>query len=142
MANPLNAYRDNAILSASPARLLTMLYDRLLLDLTYAKEALDASDVATAGYRLRHAGDIIGALAGSLKRDVWDGADGLFNLYMYVTSALIRASIYRDAELVEECIGLMEPLREAWHQAADSLSAAPAWETNTGAETAEVVAIA
>lgn len=142
MANPLNAYRDNAILSASPARLVTMLYDRMLLDLTCAKEALETEDAAAAGYRLRHAGDIIAALAGSLKRDIWDGADGLFSLYMYVSSALIRASIYRDAELVGECIALMEPLRQAWHQAADSLAATPEWETNEGSEQAEVVAIA
>lgn len=142
MANPLNAYRDNAVLSASPARLLTMLYDRLLVDLTTARDALDASDGPVASYRLRHAGDIIAALAGSLKRDVWDGADGLFSLYMYVASALIRASLFRDRDLVVECIDLMEPLRQAWHQAAASLAGAPAWETSTGAESAEVVAIA
>ena len=142
MSSPFQAYKDNAVLSASPSRLLTMLYDRLLLDLNCAQDALETGDAVAATYRIKHAGDIIAALAGSLRRDIWDGADGLFGLYLYVSNALIRASIYRDVLLVTECISLLEPLRQAWNQAADSLSSAPEWETNTTSESAEVFAIA
>jgi flagellar protein FliS len=142
MSSPFQTYQDNAILSASPSRLLTMLYDRLLLDLNCAKDALEIEDAAVATYRIKHAGDILAALAGSLRRDIWDGADGLFGLYLYASNALIRASIYRDVQLVMECIALLEPLRQAWHQAADSLSSTPEWETNTDSDAAEVFAIA
>jgi flagellar protein FliS len=142
MSSALEKYQDNAVLSASPSRLLTMLYDRLLVDLHAAERALLEQDHAAANYRIRHAGDIVAALASSLRRDLWDGADGLFALYMYVTNALIRASINRDAKLIAECTNLMEPLRQAWHQAADSLAATPAWETNPSADNPEVYAIA
>jgi flagellar protein FliS len=142
MSSPYQAYKDSAILSASPSRLLTMLYDRLLLDLNCAKDALEIEDAATATYRIKHAGDIVAALAGSLRRDRWDGADGLLGLYIYVSNALVRASIYRDVQLVDECALLLEPLRQAWHEAADSLSSTPEWETTSLSETAEVVAIA
>ena len=43
-----NAYGREAVLSATPARLLTMLYDRLLLDLGRAQVAQQGSDWATA----------------------------------------------------------------------------------------------
>ncbi len=142
MPSAAQMYRDNAVLSASPSRLLTMLYDRLLLDLTCAKDALDAGDQAAADYRLSHAVDIIAALAGSLRLDVWDGAEGLLGLYLYVSNALIHTLVNHDVNLVIEAIALMDPLRDAWHQAADSLSSTPSWEINTSAEQAEVVAIA
>ncbi len=142
MSSPFQTYQDNAVLSASPSRLLTMLYDCLKLDLNCAKDALDAEDAPAASYRIKHAGDIVAALAGSLRRDLWDGADGLFGLYMYVSNALIRASIYRDAALIEECIALLEPLRQAWHQAAESLTSAPEWETNASSDSPEVFVIA
>jgi flagellar protein FliS len=119
-----------------------MLYDRLLLDLNCAKDALDSDDHAVADYRLSHAVDIITALAGSLRLDVWDGAEGLLGLYIYVSNAIIHTRVNRDVNLVVEAIALMEPLREAWHQAADSLASTPSWELDTSSDHAEVVAIA
>ena len=142
MPSAAQMYRDNAILSASPSRLLTMLYDRLILDLNCAKDALDADDRAVADYRLKHAVDIITALAGSLRLDVWDGAEGLLGLYVYVSNALIHTMVNRDVKLVIEAIALMDPLRDAWHQAADSLATTPSWEVDTSTDDAEVVAIA
>lgn len=142
MPDPLSRYQRDAILSATPSRLLTMLYDRLLIDLEAGRDALQSGDDASATYRIGHACEIVTALAGSLNRDVWDGADGLFSLYMYVSSALIRVNIYRDVSLVEECIGLLEPLREAWHDAADQLAGAATWETDVERATGQVVAIA
>ena len=47
-----------AILSASPARLLTMLYDRLMLDLNRAEAAQQAGATAVATENLVHAQDI------------------------------------------------------------------------------------
>lgn len=142
MPSPAQMYRDNAILSAPPSRLLTMLYDRLLLDLDRAKDALDAGDHAVADYRLSHAVEIISALAGSLRLDVWDGAEGLLGLYIYISNALIHTRITRDVKIVVEAIALLEPLREAWHAAADSLATTPSWEADTSSEHAAVVAIA
>ncbi len=142
MPSPLSLYKDNAILSASPARLLTMLYDRLLLDLNCAKDALDTGDNRIVTYRLKHAGDVVAALAGSLKVDVWDGAEGLLGIYMYVSNAIVRATIYRDVNLVQECADILEPLRQAWHQAADSLTSAPAWETSTATSSEKMCVVA
>jgi flagellar protein FliS len=98
-----------------------MLYDRLLLDLSRAEQAQVRSDWGAASDNLVHAQAIIAELTGSLRTDVWDGADGVLALYNYIGSALISANIHRDVVRTQEAIGLLEPLRQAWHEAADAL---------------------
>lgn len=106
-------------MSATPARLLTMLYDRLLLDLHRAEEAQAKEDWAAANTQLVHAQAIITELQVSLNRNIWSGAEGLFAVYTYVANALVNANINRDAKLTREAIEMMEPLRQTWHEAAD-----------------------
>ena len=121
-ARALNRYQREAILSASPARLLTMLYDRLLLDLSRALDAQESQDWQGAHDMLVHAQDIIAELAGSLNAGTWDGAAELGSLYAYAARTLINANVRREPALVRECIELLEPLRQAWHEAAAALS--------------------
>ncbi len=64
-----------SVLSAPPARLLTMLYDRLLLDLGRARLA-GSANWPVASENLLHGQAIIAELISSLKTDAWDGADG------------------------------------------------------------------
>lgn len=118
-----NAYGRNAILTASPAQLLTMLYDRLLLDLGRAEAAQQAGQWQAASEQLLHAQAIVTELIGSLRVDEWAGAEQLLALYQYVLAALVNANVHRDAAQVRECIDLLEPLRQAWHEAAQSLPA-------------------
>jgi flagellar protein FliS len=117
-------YAADAIMSASPTRLLTMLYDRLLLDLNRAEQAHATSSWAVASTNLLHAQDIITELQSSLKVDAWDGGERLMALYTYVSGALIAANIQRDTARIRESITLLEPLRQAWHEAAGQLTAA------------------
>lgn len=111
-------YTRDAVLSASPARLLTMLYDRLLLDLRRAEAAQGGADWQAASDNLLHAQDIIAELAATLKPGVWDGAEGLRGIYEYVRVALVNANIHRDAARTREAITLLEPLQQSWHTAA------------------------
>lgn len=123
-----NQYLRDQILSATPARLLTMLYDRLLLDLNRAEAAQAQENWAAASEQLIHAQAIVTELSSSLKTGVWDGSDDLFATYVYVTNALMNANITRSIELTREARELITPLREAWHEAAALLpgSVAPA----------------
>jgi flagellar protein FliS len=117
-------YNRDAILSATPARLLTMLYDRLMLDLGRAERALESETWAVASENLLHAQAIVAELSSSLKLDAWDGAKGLFELYTFVSTTLVEANVRRDAERVRSCVALLEPLREAWHEAAGQVAVA------------------
>ncbi|MGN6753577.1 MAG: flagellar export chaperone FliS [Intrasporangium sp.] len=125
-------YARDAILSASPARLLTMLYDRLLLDLRRAEAAQLESDWQTANNNLLHAQEIIAELSATLRPSGWDGAEGLRGLYEYVRMALVAANIHRDPARTREAIALLMPLQEAWHAAASSLADAAAVPTGAG----------
>lgn len=119
-------YLQQQVASASPERLLTMLYDRLLVDVDRATAAQEASDWAAAGTHLTHAQQIVAELSGSLT-DGWDGAADLRAVYTYLTGRLISANIARDLVATAECRALIAPLRAAWHQAAAETSAtAPA----------------
>ena len=116
-----NQYLKEQVMSATPARLLTMLYDRLVLDLKRAEEAQGREDWAAAGTQLVHAQAIITELQTSLNRNVWDGAEGLFAVYTYVANALVNANINRDISLTREALTMIEPLQQTWHDAAAAI---------------------
>lgn len=120
-----NQYLADSVLSAPPARLLTMLYDRLLLDLGRAEAAQQSANWPVASENLLHGQAIIAELISSLKTDAWDGADGLLGLYNYAFTALVNANIQRNPVLTREAIDLLEPLRQAWHEAAAAVPAGP-----------------
>jgi len=111
-------YNRDSVLSASPARILTMLYDRLLLDLQRAETCQVQGDWQTASQHLLHAQEIVAELSSSLRPELWDGGPGLLSLYQYVARQLIGANMYRDVYRTSECMTLLEPLRTAWHEAA------------------------
>jgi flagellar secretion chaperone FliS len=125
-------YNRDAILSATPVRLLTMLYDRLLLDLGRAEVAQLDGRWPAASENLVHAQAIVAELMSTLKVEVWDGGEGLLALYTYASTALINANIQRDVALTRECIALLEPLRQAWHEAAALLPAPAAQAVGGG----------
>ncbi|MCW2163900.1 flagellar protein FliS [Microbacterium hydrothermale] len=114
-------YLEQQVTSATPERLVTMLYDRLLVDVERAEAAQLGGDAASASTYLTHAQAIIAELSGSLE-DGWDGSDGLRALYTYLTGRLIVANVGRDVEATRECRDLISPLRDAWHEAADRIS--------------------
>lgn len=115
-------YREETILSASPSRLVTLLFDRLLLDVDRGEAAQRSGDWESANTQLQHAQRILVELSGSLSDD-WSGSASLRAVYDYITRTLIGANIGRDPERTRECRDLIAPLRDAWHTAAE---AAPA----------------
>ena len=116
--NLRNRYLQDSINTASPGQLLVMLYDRLVLDLMQAEEAFRTEDRETAGERLNHAQEIVLELRTTLDVDAWEGAPGLANLYSFLLTELIQANIKRDVVKVASCRALIEPLRDAWREAA------------------------
>jgi len=114
----LAKFRRESLATASPAQLLTMLYDRLLLDLDRAVAALEVGDNPAASAQLGHAQEIVHELRCSLDPTVWDGGAQLLGLYNYLYGELVSANVTNDAEKVAACRALVQPLRDAWHQAA------------------------
>jgi flagellar protein FliS len=119
-------YMGDTVATVSPQRLLVMLYDRLALDLERGQTALVAGDRESASEQLQHAQEIVMELQGSLKVEVWDGGPRLAALYTWLLSELIAANVKGDLRRVGDCRRIVEPLRDAWREAAASLASSPA----------------
>lgn len=119
-------YLGDTVTTASPQRLLVMLYDRLALDLERGHAALTAGDREAATEQLQHAQDVVFGLLESLQVDAWEGAPRLAALYNWLISELGHAIVKGDLRRVTDCRAIVEPLRDAWREAAASLVSAPA----------------
>jgi flagellar secretion chaperone FliS len=119
-------YMGDTVTTASPQRLLVMLYDRLALDLERAERALTTGDRAGANEQLQHAQEIVMELQASLRVDIWDGGPRLAALYTWLLTELVRANVKGNTRIVADCRRIVEPLRDAWREAAASLASSPA----------------
>jgi flagellar secretion chaperone FliS len=121
--NPFAArYVSDSVATATPERLLCMLYDRLVRDVTMAEAAITARNRSGASEQLLHAQDIIAELRSTLDVSVWSGAPALASLYDYLYSELIAANVAQDAAKVAACKAHIVPLQQAWHAAAAELA--------------------
>ncbi len=116
-------YLGDSVATASPQQVLVMLYDRLALDLERARLALAEGRPADAEPQLRHAQDIVFELLGSLRVEAWEGGPRLAALYNWLLAEITQASLKQDRNRVASCLQVVEPLRDAWRQAAASLAA-------------------
>lgn len=111
-------YVTDSVQTMSPARLLVALYDRLVLDLERAEAAIEARDVSGAHQAFLHAQDIVTELLTTLNTDGWAPGAGLASLYRFLLDELVAANVAKDAQRCAVCRGLIEPLRDAWREAA------------------------
>lgn len=102
-----------------------MLYERLVIDLDRAEAAERLGDRDSARRQLMHAQDIVNELLASLDVTAWAGAAGLSSLYTFLLTELIQANITGDAERTRSCRTMVEPLRDAWREAAGSVLVSP-----------------
>lgn len=113
-------YASDATETVSSARLLTMLYDRLVTDLTVAEQAMQRDDIATVGERIGHAQEILLELHSTLDLERWPEGEPLSRLYLWIVGELMQARLKKDPQRVADCRELLMPLREAWHTASQS----------------------
>lgn len=116
-------YAGNAVTTASGPSLLVMLYDRLQRDLIHAEQALARRDLSECNSQLQHAQQIVLELRTSLDTSAWDGGPALEQLYTWLHGQLVLANLEKDAARIASCRELVEPLQDAWRQAAAGLPA-------------------
>jgi flagellar secretion chaperone FliS len=113
------AYRQQEILTATPGRLVVMLYDGAGRFLFQAAYAMREGDVAKAGQRLSRAEAIVEELLYTL--DVEQGgvvASRLQGLYVFFLRHLGEARLHRDADAIDTVREQLAELREAWAEIA------------------------
>jgi flagellar secretion chaperone FliS len=117
-----NAYATQGMTTASPARLLVMLYDRLLLDLRRADAAQSQANWDEALTQLFHAQTIVLELSSTLRPELWSAGEGLLQLYGYVSRMIARATTGQDPDATGRAIEVVAPLLATWREAADAVA--------------------
>lgn len=110
------AYRNTAIETASPGKLLLMLYDGAIRNLDAARTAMINKDVENSHKHLLKAQDIILELMCTLNMD-YEIAKDLYRLYDFMYRHLIQANVRKDPEMVADVRELLAELRATWDQA-------------------------
>ena len=108
------AYRENAVLSAPPERLIVMLYDGARRFLHQAAVAMREEQIEGSHLKLRRAEDIIIHLRESLDLEQGEIAARLQSIYIFCQRHLREARLERDPAKVEQVSALLGTLREAW----------------------------
>jgi flagellar protein FliS len=117
-ATARQAYAESAILTASPGRLVVMLYDGAIGSLRQSAVAMRAGDRERARARMRKAEAIIDELNFSLDMSVGELPDRLRSIYHFCKRQLIHANVETDPAAIDLVAGLLADLRDGWEQAA------------------------
>jgi flagellar protein FliS len=113
--NQTAAYRQQAILTAPPGRLVVMLYDGCLRFLFQSAHAMREGDRQTSLQRMRRAEAIIDELTVTLDHDRGGViASRLHGIYAFSRKLLMEAWREGDADKIDEVSGLLSELRDAW----------------------------
>lgn len=118
-----NAYLANAVAAAPPERLVTMLYDALVNNIVLGEEALERKDYYNKNQHLLKAQDIVLYLRETLKPELFSAGPALKDIYTYVYKLLVRGNVRNNAGCLSDARKLVEPLQNAFHQAAEKVLA-------------------
>jgi flagellar protein FliS len=122
-ATAQQAYRDSAILTAPPERLVVMLYDGANRFLIQGATAMRAGDLTQANDRLRRAEAIVQELRATLDMSAGEVAVNLESIYSFCQRLLLEARLKQDPSKIEHVAKLLRELRDAWDQLAGSTCA-------------------
>jgi len=121
----VSKYQTQQVMTASPARLVCMLYDRAILSLKEAVAAIQAGEIEARWRANKRAADIIAHMWTTLDTERGgEIAANLADLFKYMLSRLPEIDFNNDPAPALEVIRLLEPLRESWHKVANSEAAA------------------
>jgi flagellar secretion chaperone FliS len=112
------AYRDSAILTAPPERLVVMLYDGANRFLIQGATALRGGDLSVMNDRLRRAEAILTELRQTLDLSQGQVATNLDSIYSFCQRLLLESRLKQDPEKIEQVAKLLRELRDAWDQVA------------------------
>jgi len=123
--NATRAYARASQETASPERLMVMLFEAALRHMRHAASLLEQQRTADALPLLTKASDIVVELAGTLDpQRAPELTQMLGDLYLFVAQKLARAAAFRDLEALREAERAFTPIVEGFQHAVASLGAA------------------
>lgn len=119
-ANVYDQYRRTKVETLTPGKLLLMLYDGALNNISQAREAIAARDIARAHQHIIKTQDIMMELMATLNMD-YAISTNLYRLYDYLHQRLVDSNINKDPAVLDEVEAMLNDLRQTWDEAIKSL---------------------
>lgn len=117
--NPyLKEYRKNQIETATPEKILILLYDGAIQYLNKAKLGLEQDDQPQFHSNLLGCEKIILEFMNTLDMEAGGSlAENLYRLYQYLYSTLVKTGISKEVKGMDEVLKHLTGLRETWQKA-------------------------
>jgi flagellar protein FliS len=116
-ASQASRYRDNDLASASPGRLVVMLFDQIVISIRRARIALDTKQIELRAEQIVRASDMITELRLSLDHAQGGAiATNLDALYGYMLSELFDANRRQDPVPLDRVLVMVTEIRDAFAQ--------------------------
>ena len=120
----LDAYQSQTVETASPARLVSLLFNGALLQIGRARTAIESRSIEHAHEHLIRAQAIVTELSASLNmKDGGELANRLAALYDYCTARLVAANVHKDPSFLDAAVDVLTTLRDAWDEMTGGLLA-------------------
>ena len=113
----VSKYLTQQVMTASPASLVSMLYDKAILSLKDAITSIEKGEIEGRWRANAKATEIITHMWSTLNIDRGgEIAGNLDDLFSFILSRLPEIDLKNDPEPAREVIALLEPLRESWRE--------------------------
>ena len=132
-SNAYNAYQKTNVNTASQGRLVVLLYEGIIKQLTLAETYIEEDgkikpkNIEKFGICIQKAQAIITELQVSLDMEKrGEIARNLMSLYVFFNEELLAANINHNKEKIEFVLKMVKDLADSWRQIANSVANAPA----------------
>lgn len=124
-ATAQRAYTESSVLTASPERLIVMLYDGAIRFLNQSAAALRAGSRERARDKMRRAEAIVDELNISLDMSHGELPQSLREIYLFCKRQLHTANVQAEPARIDAVTKLLADLRESWNELAAQADARP-----------------
>lgn len=118
----LQVYGTQQVMTSSPVKLIALLYDKAIISLKEAIQAIENGEVEKRWKANNKAIEILTHLTNTLDHGAGgEIAGNLEQLYDFMLARLMNVDLKNDPQPAREVIDLLQPLRDAWHKLAEEM---------------------
>lgn len=118
MVQAFNQYQNTQITTATPEKILLMLYDGAINFTRIAREKMEQGDVAEKAKFIDKGLAIVSELMNTLNHDVGgEISQRLEQLYIYMIDEYTAANINNSVKSLDNVLKILTALRETWAEA-------------------------
>ena len=114
--NPYKSYKENSVTTACPEELVVLMYRGLEKYIKQGQINIKEGNYEKTNEILLKAQDIVSELMFSLDMEI-EMSGQLYALYDFLLNRLIEGNIKKDTSILQEVLGIVSGLREAWEGA-------------------------